>query len=86
MSQHNPTGQAGGQPQGAKKMAYNVLKCRIHEAKVGPNINHHYQIRISDGHCEYRIAVNAKSTAGKPDLYFLVDHNFRHPSTTLLEG
>jgi uncharacterized protein YukJ len=89
MSHHQPDHTHGGghsQPQPVKKGAYHLLKCRVLEGKFGPETNDHYQIRVTDNHNEYRVAVNAKSTAGKPDLYFLADHNFRHPITALLEA
>jgi uncharacterized protein YukJ len=46
----------------------------------------HYQIRVTDGAVEYRIAVNAKSQQVPSDLLYLVEDDLRHPVTDVLAG
>jgi uncharacterized protein YukJ len=64
---------------------YGVLVGRaVDRRREGSAGTPHYQIRMTDGAVEYRIAVNAKSQQAPSDLLYLVADDLRHPVTAAL--
>ena len=59
---------------------YGVLKGKVVGAQreTDPN-SPHYQVHMTAGGKDYRIAVNVKSQVAPSDLLFLVDETFQHP-------
>jgi uncharacterized protein YukJ len=59
---------------------YGVLKCRALERKIDPvnDPSPHYQVLVSDGDKEHRIAINVKSQQSPSDLLYLVNESFHH--------
>src|SRR5262249_26743623 len=66
---------------------YGVLVGRaVERRREGSAGTPHYQIRVTDGAVEYRIAVNAKSQQAPSDLLYLVEDDLRHPVTAAVDG
>ena len=65
--------------------SYGVLKGRPIDRRLGTKSNAHYHIHIIDDATDYRIAVNVKSSIEPSDLEYLIDDDFHHPITALLE-
>ncbi len=65
---------------------YGVLKGRIVNRRRGVGRGRHYQIHVHDGERNHRVAVNFKSRNPPSELLFLVDEDFVHPVTSILEG
>lgn len=59
---------------------YGVLKCRALECKIDPGSDPspHYQVLVSDGRKQHRIAINIKSQQSPSDLLYLVNESFHH--------
>lgn len=65
---------------------YGVLKCRAIAGKKEFNDNSpHYQVHVSDGRFDYRLAINVKSIQKPYDLLYFIDNNFKHYITDKLE-
>jgi uncharacterized protein YukJ len=65
---------------------YGVLKCRVIAGKKEFNDNSpHYQVHVSDGRFDYRLAINVKSIQKPYDLLYFIDNNFKHYITDKLE-
>ncbi|AFZ03571.1 DUF2278 family protein [Calothrix sp. PCC 6303] len=58
---------------------YGVLKCKVVDRKLGEGQTPHYQVLVSDGKIQYRIAINVKSKESPSELLYFVDDNFDHP-------
>ncbi len=60
---------------------YGVLKCRALDQEIDPESDSspHYQVLVSDGANNHRIAINVKSQLSPSELLYLVDDNFQHP-------
>ena len=65
---------------------YGILKGKAVEVRRGGGKNPHYQVRLVDDDTDYRIAINVKSRKSPSELEYLVDENFHHPITTLVEA
>jgi uncharacterized protein YukJ len=67
---------------------YGVLRGRaVERRREGASDTPHYQIEVvdTDG-VHYRIAVNVKSQSAPSDLLYLIDDDFTHPITTVLQA
>jgi uncharacterized protein YukJ len=62
---------------------YSMLKGRPINNRLGSGANPHYQVLISDGEDQYRIAINVQSSDGS-EVEFLVRTRFDHPITQQL--
>ncbi|QGM94310.1 DUF2278 family protein [Methylocystis rosea] len=62
---------------------YSMLKGRPINNRLGSGANPHYQVLVSDGEDQYRIAVNVESSDGS-EVEFLVRTRFDHPITQQL--
>jgi uncharacterized protein YukJ len=60
---------------------YGVLKGRALDRKIDPESDPspHYQVLVSDGENNHRIAINVKSQISPSELLYLVDDTFQHP-------
>jgi uncharacterized protein YukJ len=58
---------------------YGVLKCKVVDRKLGEGETPHYQVLVSDGKVQHRIAINVKSKESPSELLYFVDDNFNHP-------
>jgi uncharacterized protein YukJ len=58
---------------------YGVLKGYATDRRLGTGSTPHFQIRISDGSTDHRIAVNVKSQAFPSELLYHIVDDFRHP-------
>ena len=58
---------------------YGVLKGRPKYSRRGKGKNAHYQILVSDGKNEHRVAVNVNSRVPPSELLYFADDNFSHP-------
>jgi uncharacterized protein YukJ len=66
---------------------YGVLAGRVLEGRSERGTDTpHYQVRVSAGHVDFRIAVNVLSQQSPPELLYLADEAFRHPVTQALAG
>jgi uncharacterized protein YukJ len=64
---------------------YGVLAGRVLEGRSERGADTpHYQVRVSAGHVDFRIAVNVLSQQSPPELLYLADEAFRHPVTQAL--
>lgn len=64
---------------------YGVLKGKAIEVRLGSGQSPHYQVYIVDDTTDYRIAVNVQSQLSPSELEYLIDDDFKHPITALLE-
>lgn len=64
---------------------YGVLKGKAIEVRLGSGQNPHYQVYVVDDTTDYRIAINVQSKLSPSELEYLIDDNFSHPITALLE-
>lgn len=64
---------------------YGVLKGKPKYSRRGKGSNAHYQILVSDGKNEHRVAVNVNSRVPPSELLYFADDNFNHPITERLE-
>lgn len=64
---------------------YGVLKGKAIEVRLGAGQNPHYQVYLVDDTTDYRIAINVQSKLSPSELEYLIDDDFSHPITTLLE-
>jgi uncharacterized protein YukJ len=61
---------------------YGILKGKAVVGKEERDFSSpHYQVYMTAGGADFRIAINVRSSMSPPDLLFLVDENFRHPLT-----
>jgi len=61
---------------------YGILKGKAEARKEERDFSSpHYQIFVSTGGPDFRIAINVRSSLNPPDLLFFVDENFQHPLT-----
>ena len=60
---------------------YGVLKGRPLDKAIDPpsDPTPHYQVLLTDGRQQHRIAINVKSQLSPSALLYLVDDNFQHP-------
>ncbi|MCP3166330.1 DUF2278 family protein [Myxococcus qinghaiensis] len=65
---------------------YGVLKGSAIARRLGSGPSPHYQVRLVDQGADHRIAINVSSKLPPSDLEYLVDENFRHPSTEALKA
>jgi uncharacterized protein YukJ len=64
---------------------YGVLKGRAIGRRFGRGRKPHYQIHLFAGDDDFRVAVNIGSDSQPADLLYLVDDQFQHPITCLLD-
>lgn len=61
---------------------YGILKGKAVVGKEERDFSSpHYQVYVTAGGADFRIAINVRSSINPPDLLFLVDENFHHPLT-----
>jgi uncharacterized protein YukJ len=65
---------------------YGVLKCKVVDRKLGEGETPHYQLLVSDGKIQHRIAINVKSKQSPSELLYFIDDNFDHPIIKGLVG
>lgn len=58
---------------------YGVLKCRVEDSNPGEKSNPHYQVLVTDGKLNHRIAINVQSKQSPSELLYFVNNNFQHP-------
>ncbi|HET7488482.1 MAG TPA: DUF2278 family protein [Acidimicrobiales bacterium] len=68
--------------------SYGVLIARVVDRRrEGDGQSPHFQVHVADdAGTGYRIAVNVKSQEQPSELLYLVDDDFRHPVTAMVEG